>query len=614
MSGLSRRPVISLLASLSLLLVVVAHGQEKSVTYDGRSLMINGKRDLFFSGSIHYPRFPPEMWPDVIKKAKAGGINLIQTYVFWNLHEPVQGQFNFNGSIDVVKYIRTIGELGLYVTLRIGPFIEAEWNFGGFPYWLREVPDVAFRTDNAPFKHHMQKFSKMIIDMMKAEKLFAPQGGPIILAQIENEYNNVQLAYKEAGLTRDPKYGHLRDLHIALRLCQKALFWGQATVEGLGKGLEMVAQHSSRNYKKSEIAHKSLQWELSLENIPTPDTCPIKASNPIEHWNVTKDASDYLWYTTSIDVDDEDLPIRKNMLPALQIASLGHLMHVFVNGIYIGSGHGTYIEKSFVFQKPVPLNVGINHIQILSGTVGLPVGVDGESKKIFTEEGTKKVKWTKIHGIGNLSPLTWYRAYFDMPEGKDPLALDMGTMAKGLIWINGQCIGRYWVSYKTPLGRPSQAVYHMPRAFLKPKDNLLVILEEIGGHIDGVKVLTVNRDTICSYITELHPPNVNTWKKKDSVLQTVVPGEPKAHGNIVCPEDKKIVKVDFASFGTPLGYCGNFDLGNCSSPNSVKTVEEHCLGKNKCAVPFDKAAFGGDPCPSSSKVLAIQVECGSSKK
>ncbi|KAL0383934.1 UNVERIFIED_CONTAM: Beta-galactosidase 14 [Sesamum radiatum] len=139
------------------------------------------------------------MWPDIIRKSKEGGLNLIQTYVFWNIHEPVEGQFNFEGNYDLVKFIKLIGQEGLWVTLRIGPYIEAEWNLGGFPYWLKGVTNITFRSYNEPFLHHMKKYAEKIINLMKEHKLFADQGGPIIMAQIENEYNNVQEAYRESG-------------------------------------------------------------------------------------------------------------------------------------------------------------------------------------------------------------------------------------------------------------------------------------------------------------------------------------------------------------------------------------------------------------------------------
>nr|CAD1830486.1 unnamed protein product [Ananas comosus var. bracteatus] len=95
------------------------------------------------------------------------------------------------GKYDLVKFIKLIQQQGMYATLRIGSFIQAEWNHGGLPYWLREVEGIAFRTDNEPFKYHMKRFVEKVVQLMKDEKLYASQGGPIILSQIENEYNNI---------------------------------------------------------------------------------------------------------------------------------------------------------------------------------------------------------------------------------------------------------------------------------------------------------------------------------------------------------------------------------------------------------------------------------------
>ncbi|KAI3845885.1 hypothetical protein MKW92_011298, partial [Papaver armeniacum] len=125
---------------------------EASVTYDSKAIIINGQRRILLSGSIHYPRSTPEMWPDLIQKAKDGGLDAIQTYVFWNGHEPSPGKYYFEGRYDLVKFIKLAHQAGLYVHLRIGPYVCAEWNFGGFPVWLKYVPGMHFRTDNGPFK------------------------------------------------------------------------------------------------------------------------------------------------------------------------------------------------------------------------------------------------------------------------------------------------------------------------------------------------------------------------------------------------------------------------------------------------------------------------------
>lgn len=132
------------------------------------------------------------MWPDLIQKAKDGGLDVIQTYVFWNGHEPSPGQYYFGGNYDLVRFIKLVKQAGLYVHLRIGPYVCAEWNFGGFPVWLKYVPGINFRTDNGPFKAAMAKFTTKIVAMMKSEGLFESQGGPIILSQIENEYGPVE--------------------------------------------------------------------------------------------------------------------------------------------------------------------------------------------------------------------------------------------------------------------------------------------------------------------------------------------------------------------------------------------------------------------------------------
>eukprot|EP01018_Ginkgo_biloba_P021967 Gb_32359 [translate_table: standard] len=123
-----------------------------TVTYDHRALIIDGQRRVLISGSIHYPRSTPEMWPDLIQKSKDGGLDVIETYVFWDMHEPIQGQYYFEGRFDLVKFVKTVQQAGLFVHLRIGPYACAEWNYGGFPVWLHFIPGIKFRTDNGPFK------------------------------------------------------------------------------------------------------------------------------------------------------------------------------------------------------------------------------------------------------------------------------------------------------------------------------------------------------------------------------------------------------------------------------------------------------------------------------
>ncbi|CAN1286643.1 Beta-galactosidase 1 [Linum perenne] len=192
MAARTSTTMLNKIASFFLLALCFSSSVFDSVTYDSKAIVINGQRKILISGSIHYPRSTPEMWPDLIRKAKEGGLDVIQTYVFWNGHEPSPGKYYFEGNYDLVKFIKLVKDAGLHVHLRIGPYVCAEWNFGGFPVWLKYIPGISFRTDNGPFKAQMQKFTTKIVNMMKAERLFENQGGPIILSQIENEYGPME--------------------------------------------------------------------------------------------------------------------------------------------------------------------------------------------------------------------------------------------------------------------------------------------------------------------------------------------------------------------------------------------------------------------------------------
>ncbi len=183
------------------------------ISFDSRAILIDQQRILLLSGSIHYPRSTPEMWPHLFQKLRAAGLNTVETYAFWNLHEKQQGHIDFSGRLDLAHFCRLAQQHGLHVFLRIGPYICAETNFGGFPPWLRDVPNIQMRTDNQPFKAAMTAWVTRLCDYLRP--LFAPSGGPIILAGIENEYGNISHHYGAAGI-RYLEY--CRDLANSLHL------------------------------------------------------------------------------------------------------------------------------------------------------------------------------------------------------------------------------------------------------------------------------------------------------------------------------------------------------------------------------------------------------------
>ncbi|XP_020517904.1 beta-galactosidase 9 isoform X2 [Amborella trichopoda] len=629
-----------------------------NVTYDHRALIINGKRRMLVSAGLHYPRATPEMWPNLIAKSKEGGADVIQTYTFWNGHEPIKGQFNFKGRYNLVKFVKLVGSKGLYLHLRIGPYVCAEWNFGGFPVWLRDIPGIEFRTNNSLFKEEMHRYVKMIVDLMKQEMLFSWQGGPIILLQVENEYGNMEASYGKAGqeyilwaarmalglnagvpwvmckqtdapgniidacneyycdgykpnsyhkptmwtenwdgwyttwggrvphrpvedlafavarfyqrggsfqnyymffggtnfgrtsggpfyitsydydapideygLLSQPKWGHLKDLHAAIKLCEPSLVsvddspeymrlgpnqeahvywrsglhsdlnssvWGSeircsaflanidehhsANVKFLGKvyslppwsvsilpdcknvafntakvgaqiSLKAVEMDSSSLSKTSSSGYLSLDNEASFisktwmsfkEPIGAWGQNSFTAKGILEHLNVTKDTSDYLWYITRIQVSDEDALFWEDneINPALAIDSARDVVRIFVNGNLTGSASGKWIAV----KQPVNLVRGYNEIALLSVTVGLQnygaflekdgagfrgqikllgfksgekdlsdlvwtyqVGLKGEFLELYDLEGQNNVEWSSLSQDPKDSIFTWYK-------------------------------------------------------------------------------------------------------------------------------------------------------------------------------------------------------------
>ncbi|KAL7140295.1 hypothetical protein ABFS83_09G111600 [Erythranthe nasuta] len=814
---------------------------EASVSYDSKAISVNGQKKILISGSIHYPRSTPEMWPDLIEKAKEGGLDVIQTYVFWNGHEPEPGKYYFEERYDLVKFIKLVQQAGLYVNLRIGPYACAEWNFGGFPVWLKYVPGISFRTNNEPFKAAMQNFTTKIVSMMKDEKLFETQGGPIILSQIENEYGPMEYelgepgkaytewaakmavdldtgvpwimckqddapdpiintcngfycdyfspnkAYKpkmwteawtgwftefggpvpyrpaedlafsvakfiqkggsfvnyymyhggtnfgrtaggpfiatsydydapldEYGLLRQPKWGHLKDLHRAIKLCEPALVSGDPIVTPLGNYQEahvfkssagvcaaFLANYNQHSFAKvsfgnmhynlppwsisilpdckntvyntarigAQSAHmkmtpvsKEFSWQSYDEETASPEENSFTMVGLVEQINTTRDNTDYLWYTTEVMIDTSEGFFRGGKLPSLTVLSAGHALHVFINGQISGTAYGSLENPRLTFNEAVNLRAGVNQISLLSIAVGLPnigphfetwnagilgpvsvsglnegkrdltwqkwsykVGLTGESLSLHSLSGSSSVEWVEGLYVTERQPLTWYKTTFNAPEGDEPLALDMNTMSKGQIWINGESIGRYWNQYKasgecvpcnytgwfdekkclSKCDEASQRWYHVPRSWLRPTGNLLVVFEEWGGNPNGISLVKREVESVCADIYEWQP-NLMNWQMQSSGKVTKAL-RPKAH--LSCAPGQKISSVKFASFGTPEGACGSFRQGSCHAFHSYDVFERYCVGQQSCSVPITPEIFGGDPCPNIMKKLSVEAVC-----
>ncbi|KAI3823094.1 hypothetical protein L1987_04520 [Smallanthus sonchifolius] len=804
-----------------------------NVSYDHRALKIDGQRRMLISAGIHYPRATPE--------------------------------YNFEGRYDLVKFVKLVGASGLYLHLRIGPYVCAEWNFGGFPVWLRDIPGIVFRTENEPFKEEMKRFVKKIVDVMREESLFSWQGGPIIMLQIENEYGNIEGSYgqkgkdyvkwaakmavgfgagvpwvmcrqtdapeniidacngyycdgfkpnsnkkpvlwtenwdgwyttwggrlphrpvedlafavarfyqrggsfqnyymffggtnfgrtsggpnyvtsydydapiDEYGLLSQPKWGHLKDLHAAIKLCEPALVAAESaqyiklgsmqeahvycdgntsicsaflanidehktsTVQFLGQSytllpwsvsilpdcknavfntakvgaqtsIKMVDFEPTSSEKSSGPGHLMTRTELPLvseswmtvkEPIGAWGDDNFTVQGILEHLNVTKDQTDYLWYITRVYVSDEDIAHWKEnaVTPSLKIDSMRDVARIFINGQLIGSARGKWVK---VVQE-VEFKQGYNDVMLFSQTVGLQnygaflekdgagfkgqitltgfknrdvnlthspwtyqVGLKGEFKKLYANDDDESSGWTELSHDKVPSILSWYKTHFDSPGGKDPVVIDMSSMGKGQAWVNGHHIGRYWTlvapkdgcqetcnyrgSYnsgkcQTNCGKPTQIRYHVPRSWLQPSDNLLVLFEETGGNPFEISVNTVSVETVCAHVSEDYYPPVKTWSHSSYINGELFAGQMKPVMELQCEDGYTIASIEFASYGTPQGSCQSFSTGNCHAPTSASILSKACEGRNSCKIEVSNSVFG-DPCPRTVKTLAVKARC-----
>ena len=186
----------------SLLFVFSCTNQEtKRFEIKDGGFFIDGKETQLICGEMHYPRIPKEYWQDRLKRAKAMGLNTVSAYVFWNFHEREPGKFDFSGQADIAEFVRLAQKEGLFVILRPGPYVCAEWDFGGYPSWLLKNDDMVFRSDDEKFLAACSRYIHRLGEELK--DLTIENGGPILMVQVENEYGSYDDDKVYLGKLRD---------------------------------------------------------------------------------------------------------------------------------------------------------------------------------------------------------------------------------------------------------------------------------------------------------------------------------------------------------------------------------------------------------------------------
>lgn len=157
-------------------------------TTGDKTFLLNGKPFVVKAAELHYPRIPRAYWEHRIKMCKALGMNTVCLYVFWNIHEQEEGKFDFTGNNDVAAFCRLAQKNGMYVIVRPGPYVCAEWEMGGLPWWLLKKKDIRLREQDPYFMQRVEIFEKEVGKQLAP--LTIQNGGPIIMVQVENEYGS----------------------------------------------------------------------------------------------------------------------------------------------------------------------------------------------------------------------------------------------------------------------------------------------------------------------------------------------------------------------------------------------------------------------------------------
>jgi beta-galactosidase len=563
-----------------------------------QTFLLNGEPFVVKAAEIHYPRIPREYWEHRIQMCKALGMNTICLYVFWNIHEPAEGQFDFTGNNDVAAFCKLAQKNGMYVIVRPGPYVCAEWEMGGLPWWLLKKEDIKLRTLDPYFVERVKLFMAEVGKQLSNLQL--SKGGNILMAQVENEYGayGTDKPYIEAvrdivkasgfndlplfqcdwssnfennalddllwtmnfgtGANIDEQFKRLKELRPETPLMCSEFWsgwfdhWGAQhetrSAKELVNGLkDMLDRHISFSLYMTHGGTSFGHWAGS--NFPgyVPDCTSYDYDAPInEHGNVTPKFFEVRKLLENYLPKGATLPTIPDSIPTIAIPSIAleEAAPIFDNlptpqasedihsMEYFNQGWGTILYRTKLTKSEGQQYIKITEahdwtqvyidgvrIGVLNrlkgeGSLPLPAVREGavldilveamgrrnfgagvldykgitEKVEIINEQGTTELKNWQVYSIPvdyafaknktyNKTKIAentpaYYRATFNLDKTGDTF-LDMSKWKKGMVYVNGHNLGRYW-----EIG-PQQTLY-LPGVWLKKGVNEIIVLDMVG--------------------------------------------------------------------------------------------------------------------------------------
>lgn len=585
---------------LGILAVLISSCHSGKGTFEiGRStFLLNGEPFVVKAAEIHYPRIPREYWEHRIQTCKALGMNTICLYIFWNIHEQEEGKFDFTGNNDVAAFCRLAQKHGMYVIVRPGPYVCAEWEMGGLPWWLLKKSDIQLRDNDPYFLERTRIFMNEVSKQLGSLQI--TKGGNIIMFQVENEYGaygtnkeyvaNIRDIVKEAGLDEVPlfqcdwnsnfennalddllwtinfgtganiedQFRRLKELRPESPLMCSEFWsgwfdhWGakhetrsaEALVAGLKEMLDQdisfslymthggtsfghwgganfpnfsptttsydydapINEYGRATPKYYEVRKLLEQYLPEGEQLPpVPDSIPTIAvpefelnetavlfdNLPEPSFNENIRSMEYFdqgWGSILYRTKLKESPIRQTLV----ITEAHDWTQIFVNGEKIATLSRLKGEGSAVL-PPVKEGDVLDILVEAMGRMNFGKGIYDwkgitEKVELVSEYGTVELKGWEVFSIpvdydftknkaykkqaNTAGHPAYYRGTFTLDKTGDTF-LDMSKWSKGMVWVNGYAIGRYW-----HIG-PQQALY-VPGCWLKRGENEVIVLDMAG--------------------------------------------------------------------------------------------------------------------------------------
>lgn len=573
--------------------------QKHSFKIADGNFLLDGKPIRLHSGEMHYSRIPQPYWRHRLKMMKAMGLNAVATYVFWNYHEIAPGVWDFKtGNRNLAEYIKIAQEEGLFVILRPGPYVCAEWEFGGYPWFISKVPNMAIRGYNDVFLAATKTYFTQLYGQVKS--LLIKNGGPIIMVQGENEFGSYVSQRKDISIESHKKYSaavfqQLKDVgfnDVEFFTSDGVwLFNGGALPGALptangegdpkklvdsvnkynnGKGPYMVAEFypgwldhwaepfpkqsykstarqtqkyldagvsfnyymvhggtnfgftSGANYDNkhdiqpdltsydydapiSEAGWATKKYDTLRQMLKKVDTPPVPARIPlikIPEIELTK-AVDLEDFKSKIAPVNDNNPLTFEQLDQghgyvwyskhftqpingkLEIKGLRDYALIYVNGVKVAELNSYY--KKYDCDIDIPFNATLDILvenmgrinygaKIIQSTKGIvsPVIINGENItgdwNMYSLPMSTAPRILTAKNTAEVNRPTVYEGSFNLDTTGDTF-LDMRNWGKGIVFVNGINIGRYW-----SVG-PQQTLY-LPGCWLKKGKNDIVIFEQ----------------------------------------------------------------------------------------------------------------------------------------